>query len=97
MRKESVFVRELLKTLNAIPNCKAIKTHGNAYVSSGTPDIFGSINGQAFLVECKIIGGSVRPKQEYELRQWEASGAKCYVLFDEIGLIEDFLTALKAA
>ena len=88
---ERTVTTTILKYLNNLPRCYAIKTHGNRY-SNGQPDILGCIDGQAFALEVKRpmplprmplwspkkpSGGlwGLRPLQVAILEKWERSGA----------------------
>lgn len=57
------------------PRVKAIKVHGNAYMETGTPDVFGSIEGSAFLIEFKQDGKDPEPIQLARLVQWRKTRA----------------------
>ena len=77
---EKVIVNRILKKLNELPECRAIKTHGGAFGHSGQPDITGCIRGRRFDLECKRPGGKATPKQESEMRKWREAGAICGVV-----------------
>ena len=88
---ERTVTTTILKYLNSLPRCYAIKTHGNRY-SNGQPDILGCIDGQAFALEVKRPmplpkDAPVEPRNAFwralgatplqvaMLEQWERSGA----------------------
>jgi hypothetical protein len=79
--KESSLVERILKTLNSIPKCKAIKRHGSAYGRRGEPDITGSFCGLHFELEVKVPGGKLTKLQELRLKEWEKSGAIVSVVY----------------
>lgn len=62
---------EALKAVGA----KVIKTHGNKFSVSGTPDLFGVWQGIPFLIECKNETGTVEELQELEIIDWRKAGA----------------------
>lgn len=66
---------KVLKYLNSLPNCKAIKIHGGPYMERATPDIMGCLDGRSFLFECKRPGHDAEPQQALRLAQWAAAGA----------------------
>lgn len=81
--KEASIVRAILRALNDIPGCKAMKTHGSAF-GKGQADITGSllivvaeglVVGARFEMEVKVPGKSPTPLQASVLRQWGAAGA----------------------
>ena len=72
---EKTIVTKILKWLNSLPGCYAIKTHGSQY-GSGEPDIVGVICRQAFVFEVKRPEiGKVTKLQEIKLLQWRKAGA----------------------
>ena len=73
--RESSLVRRILSELNAIPETKAIKIHGDGYMEVGTPDIIGCHNGRLFAIEVKAGRGKLAPIQALRLGQWAAAGA----------------------
>lgn len=73
--KESTLRKNVLNYLNSLPQCKAIKIHGNAYTEAGTPDIMGCIEGRAFFLELKVPGKKPTAIQERRLREWKEAGA----------------------
>ncbi len=77
---EKTIVNRIIKKLNELPACRAIKTHGGAFGHSGQPDITGCIDGRRFDMECKRPGGKATPKQESEMRKWSDAGSVCGVV-----------------
>lgn len=77
---EALLVRGIIRWLNILPGCKAIKTHGSAYGEAGTPDIFAVRNGQAYLLEVKTMKGKVSEIQKHRMKQWEEAGARVAVV-----------------
>lgn len=67
---EAALTRRVLKYLNGLPACKAIKIHGSEYMEVGTPDIIGCIKGRFFAIELKEPGKKPDPIQKLRLRQW---------------------------
>ena len=72
---ESSVVRRILKALNALPRCRAVKTHGSVYGRRGTPDLDIVYHGQAYKLEAKRPGQEPTPLQRYEMRLWAEAGA----------------------
>jgi len=73
--KESTIKDDVLKYLNSLPKCKAIKIHGNAYTEAGTPDIAGCIQGRSFWIELKRPGEEPTVIQRKRIREWSDAGA----------------------
>lgn len=73
--KESTLRKNVLNYLNSLPQCKAIKIHGNAYTEAGTPDIAGCIRGRAFFIELKVPGETPTLIQRKRISEWQAAGA----------------------
>ena len=67
---ETALKNRVLKYLNGLPACKAIKIHGSEYMEAGTPDIIGCIKGRFFAIELKEPGKKPEPIQKLRLRQW---------------------------
>jgi len=83
--KESAIVTRILKFLNRLPHCKAIKIHGSPYMEAGTPDILGCYHGQMFAFEVKTTKGKTSKIQDYRLSQWGIAGALAKIVIDEGG------------
>jgi hypothetical protein len=77
---ERAIVASILRTLNAIQGCRAVKSHGSVYARRGEPDIRGSIHGRAFFLEVKRPGAKPTPIQESELAAWRRAGAAAEVV-----------------
>lgn len=75
MPREKIIVKDILKFLNDLPYCKAIKIHGNQYTESGTPDIFACYRGQTMVFECKQKDEKPTKIQELRLKEWGEAGA----------------------
>jgi len=75
MPKESTLTKKVLGYLNNLPQCKAIKIHGNAYTEAGTPDIAGCIRGRAFFLELKVPGEKPTILQQKRIKEWQEAGA----------------------
>lgn len=73
--KESYLVSKILKFLNEVPQCKAVKRHGSPYGRKGEPDITGSFCGLHFELEVKVPGNKLTPLQKVRLEEWQASGS----------------------
>lgn len=69
-------VQPILKYINALPNGKAINIHGSIFSERGTPDIVGSIGGQAVFFECKRDATEdLEDIQKWRLCEWIRAGA----------------------
>lgn len=82
---ETSVVNQMVKTLKRHhPSAWCMKVHGNAYQSSGIPDLIFVVNGVTFGVEVKHQKpgesrehalGRVSKLQHYQLQQLAAAGA----------------------
>lgn len=73
--KEITIVTKILKYLNSLPGCRAIKTHGGMYGRSGEPDITGCLDGRRIEIEVKRPGNKPTELQHEALAKWQAAGA----------------------
>lgn len=71
---ERSIVTGILKWLQTVPECKAIKTYGDAK-RKGEADISGCIRGQRFELEVKRPGEKPTALQTAILEQWDKAGA----------------------
>jgi len=71
---EKSIANGILKYLNGIQGCHAVKTHGSAY-SGGQPDVDVCFHGQTIKLEVKRPGKKATVLQEAVLEQWKAAGA----------------------
>jgi len=71
---EKSIVAGILKYLNGIEGCHAVKTHGSAF-SGGQPDVDVCFHGQTIKLEVKRPGKKATVLQEAVLEQWKAAGA----------------------
>jgi len=72
---EKPITRSILKWLNSLPSCKALKMHGSPFSYSGEPDIAGCLDGVAFHIEVKAPGKKPTPLQYQRLAEWKEAGA----------------------
>ena len=79
--KESTLVNKILKYLNGLPNCKAIKRHGGMFGRAGEPDITGCHKGKHFEIEVKVGNNKLTEIQLQRLREWADTGAKTFVAY----------------
>ncbi len=77
---ESSIVKGILKYLNNLPECYAIKTRGD-YHQAGQPDILGSWQGRSLALEVKRPGGRVTQLQLAILAKWRQAGAVAGVVY----------------
>jgi len=77
--KESLIQYDILKYLNGLPNCKAVKIlKAN---EEGTPDIFCCYRGMAIVLEVKASAEDAdratidQKRQLMQLEQWHQAGA----------------------
>ena len=78
---EALLVRRILKALRQA-GAVAVKYHGSAFGTAGTPDILGCFRGRAFALEVKLRGRekTVTPLQAKRLREWRTAGAVAEVV-----------------
>ena len=77
---ESTLVRNILRALNAVPTCKAIKLHGSPYLERGTPDVLCVYDGRVYWLEIKLPGEQPTAIQRHRLAEWTEAGATCRVV-----------------
>lgn len=90
--RESTITRAILRELNKLPNCRAVKLHGSAYSNAGEPDIYGCISGRMFVIEVKRPSENPTRLQEWTLNQWSRAGA-CAITARSV---QDALGAVRA-
>jgi hypothetical protein len=93
--REAPTVRAILKALNEIPGCRAVRravATGTHLGRVGDPDIAGCYLGRAFFLEVKAPGreNTVTDMQARELRLWAAAGAR-------VGIVSSVLDAIAIA
>lgn len=94
---ECALTGRILRYLNRISGCRAVKQAGGPYGRRGNPDILGCWRGQAFFLEVKRPGEArrVTALQRRELERWEAVGAVVGVVtsvgeaLGALGLVEE--------
>jgi len=84
-------VASILKALNALPGCRAIKRWGGPMGRRGEPDIQGCYDGRAFFFEVKRPGKQCTELQRCELGAWWEVGA----ITGRVETAEQALRALK--
>ena len=67
--------KQILKFLNAIPNCIAESRTQTGYGKKGGADIFGCFNGRHFELEVKQPGAQPTKLQKEWLDRWAANGS----------------------
>ena len=72
---ETALTYDILKALNALPCCKAIKLHGSRYQEAGTPDVHATAEGQSYWLEVKKDDEEPTRLQAQRLKEWAAAGA----------------------
>lgn len=73
---ESAIVRRIMRKLQTVPGCWAIKVHGSGMGKIGVPDIIGSYCGRMFALEVKRPQlGVVSPIQKYQMEKLANAGA----------------------
>ena len=90
---EKDIVNSILRYLKTIPGCFAWKTHGDAYSTSGIPDIIACIGGRFVALEVKTPSGRLSKLQEITLRRINAAGgiAREVRSLDEVRAVVDEL------
>jgi Holliday junction resolvase len=71
---ESTIVTSILKYLNGIEGCYAIKKQGTQN-QGGQPDIFGCFDGRMLALEVKRPGETPTKLQRARLKRWAKAGA----------------------
>lgn len=79
---EKALQSRLLKVLNSIVGCKAVKVPQDGYGEKGTPDILGCYLGHMFAIECKSRAGRPTLLQETRLREWRDAGCHAVIVFE---------------
>ena len=74
-KTEKQIVNEILKYLNSVDKCRAVKIHGGMYGNAGEPDIDCVYKGRAIKIEVKRKGNKPSKIQEIVLDQWSRAGA----------------------
>lgn len=93
--KESTIQSKIMKYLNSLEGCKAVKFHGGAYGNRGTPDILASYNGRFLALEVKRPKvGKVTRLQEVQLEQWIESGAEAKIV-TSVDEVRQIITSLQ--
>lgn len=87
MVKETSITKSLLTYLNSLPQCKAVKIHGNEF-TCGQPDVFCCYRGQTIVIEVKNEVGKTSKLQEVILAEWEKSGAIAVVVRSKAEVVE---------
>lgn len=67
--------RNILKYLNAVPNCIAENRTQTGYGIKGGADILGCINGRHFELEVKQPGQKLSILQDQWIKRWAKTGA----------------------
>jgi hypothetical protein len=67
--------RNIVKYLNAVPQCHAEVRTQTGYGTKGGADIFGCIEGHHFELEVKQPHKQPTPTQQYQLKIWESCGS----------------------
>jgi Holliday junction resolvase len=71
---EKSITASILRYLNDLPGCYAVKTRGD-FRQAGWPDIIGCYQGQALALEVKRPGRKPTKLQETMLQKWREAGA----------------------
>lgn len=78
--KESLLVRQIIRTLTKTFGGKWIKIHGGIFQEAGLPDIIGVYQGRFFGLEVKTSIGRVSPRQRRVLKEIRAAGGTACVI-----------------
>jgi hypothetical protein len=82
----------ILRALNRLDDCRAVKIHSGAMQGAGLADITGCIHGQSFWLEVKRPGEPLPRLQAHDLQLWRDAGAIATV----VRSIDDALLAINA-
>ena len=89
---ETTITRKIMKHLNALPGCRAIKLHMDQFGVKGTPDILCCRNGQTVFFEVKVPERRrLTMIQGKQFRDWRTAGAECHLVTGIEDLPKDFL------
>lgn len=80
MSSENTLKKKVLKYLNSLEGCKAVKNHGSIYSERGRPDIDVCRRGQYSVIELKNPGGHATPIQLRRIREYAKAGAKAHIV-----------------
>jgi len=94
---ETTITRKILKHLNSISGCRAIKLHMTHFGQRGTPDILCCKDGQTVFFEVKVPDRSrLEVMQAKQFRDWRAVGAECHMVTGIEDLPGDFRSGAGA-
>lgn len=65
----------IVRKLNELPGCKAIKRIPHGYNQKGEPDVFGCIRGRHFEFETKRPKKGLEKLQSVKVGEWSLAGA----------------------
>ena len=71
---------QIVKMLNALPQCYVVKYHGSMYGQAGVPDLLICLRGRFIAMEIKAPGGKVTPLQESNITQINNAGGAAYIV-----------------
>lgn len=80
MPQEKTFENKIKKYLKG-KGCYCVKYFGNAYSTSGTPDILASVNGYFLAIEVKADNGKPTELQLEKIKEIRASGGFAYIAY----------------
>ena len=87
---ETTITNAILKYLNGLECCRAIKVHGGYYGSNGEPDIDCVYRGRPLKIEVKVPGKVPTRLQHKRLDQWSEVGTVA-VFVDNVAGVEDII------
>lgn len=93
--RERTLIGRVLRRLNGLGFCKAVKVHGSAFTEVGTPDIFGCYRGRAFLIEVKTPVGTTTKIQRRRQFEWQMAAAQVATISD-LNDLEVFVRGLQS-
>lgn len=70
---------KIVRELNEVECCRAVRQHGGRYSRNGTPDIAGAFLGLSFRIEVKSGSATLQPTQKIEIQKWRDVGVFCEV------------------
>jgi len=88
---EKSITSSILRYLNSLPDCYAVKTRGD-YRQAGQPDILGCYRGRTLALEVKRPGGKITALQAATLDKWKTAGAVAGMVMS----VEETKTLLKS-
>ena len=92
-KTEKQIVNEILKYLNGLECCRAVKVHGGRYGNSGEPDIDCVYRGRSYKFEVKRPKNKPTQLQMSVMDKWREAGA-CVCWVTDVREVINVMTGL---